>query len=77
MTYSGKYLPDFFRLSSMKLVGCGHFSHTLDHHNDDPDVHLSPPQRGKSSNCNDVRYGCLDGLRGDYHHSDHSHALYI
>jgi hypothetical protein len=36
-----------------------------------------PPQRGKSSNCNDVRYGCLDGLRGDYHHSDHSHALYI
>lgn len=31
----------------------------------------------ESSNRNDVRYGCLDGLRGDYDHSDHSHALYI
>ncbi|EFK2995131.1 hypothetical protein A8535_002459 [Escherichia coli] len=48
MTYSGKYLPDFFRLSSMKLVGCGHFSHTLDHYNDDPDVHLSPPNGVKA-----------------------------
>ncbi|EAA1966206.1 hypothetical protein FAD57_12965 [Escherichia coli] len=27
------------------------------------------PQCGKSSNRNDVRYGCLDGLRGHYDHS--------
>ncbi|EPA3873713.1 hypothetical protein H5Q13_22605 [Escherichia coli] len=27
------------------------------------------PQWGKSSNRNDVRYGCLDGLRGHYDHS--------
>lgn len=26
-------------------------------------------QWGKSANCNDVRYGCLDGLRGHYDHS--------
>ncbi|EED0639391.1 hypothetical protein ACN0QP_002802 [Escherichia coli] len=27
------------------------------------------PQWGKSINRNDVRYGCLDGLRGHYDHS--------
>ncbi|EHQ0059073.1 hypothetical protein KQL84_002299 [Escherichia coli] len=27
------------------------------------------PMGGKSANCNDVRYGCLDGLRGHYDHS--------
>ncbi|ERE09274.1 hypothetical protein EC08BKT77219_1616 [Escherichia coli 08BKT77219] len=28
------------------------------------------PQWGKSSNRNDVRCGCLDGLRGHYDHSE-------
>ncbi|EOL2736911.1 hypothetical protein QFS70_RS26210, partial [Escherichia coli] len=42
--------------------------HTLDHRNDDPDVHLFHQWR-KSSNRNDDRYGCLDGLRGHYDHS--------
>lgn len=27
------------------------------------------PMGGKSANCNNVRYGCLYGLRGHYHHS--------
>ncbi|AHG08185.1 hypothetical protein EC990815_1405 [Escherichia coli 99.0815] len=29
------------------------------------------PQWGKSSNRNDVRCGCLDGLRGHYDHSEY------
>ncbi|EMY8366131.1 hypothetical protein ABCV60_001558 [Shigella flexneri] len=35
-------------------------------------VRTFSPQRGKSSNRNDVRYGCLDGLRGHYDHSDNA-----
>ena len=31
------------------------------------------PQWGKSSNRNDVRCGCLDGLRGHYDHSQKQH----
>ncbi|EOX4710411.1 hypothetical protein ACPM5D_005432 [Escherichia coli] len=32
-------------------------------------VRIFRPNGGKGSNCNDVRYGCLDGLRGHYDHS--------
>ncbi|EOS5490476.1 hypothetical protein F3M83_RS13975 [Escherichia coli] len=33
-------------------------------------VRTFSPQWGKSSNRNDVRCGCLDGLRGHYDHSE-------
>ncbi|AWJ51136.1 hypothetical protein E0J32_08175 [Escherichia coli] len=53
---------------------CGHYDHP--YRNDDSRfakgiiiIVIPFPQRGKSSNCNDVRYSCLDGLSGHYDHS--------
>ncbi|MDX1857683.1 hypothetical protein SFA64_07185 [Escherichia coli] len=57
-------LPDFFRLTVNQAGGFYLFGRCYDYRN-------TFPQWGKSSNRNDVRCGCLDGLRGHYDHSEY------
>ncbi|GAB8505831.1 hypothetical protein ACM4Z8_11300 [Escherichia coli] len=55
----------FFRLNVNQAGGLYLFGRCYDYRN-------TFPQWGKSSNRNDVRYGCLDDLRGHYDHSDNA-----